>query len=295
MRHITLFVSLSIAFAATAQPVLQYGNVNLMGTSYVLNVVTDPGTSNPDIDGANATWDFSSATTTVGGIASFISPVGTPYAASYPTANLAMAVTSPEGTGYTYYNLSSAQLDMLAEHVGTDDAVVYTEPKTILEFPFAMNDWFLDEYEYDGTSYSVSRAYMGYGTVLLPGGTSATNVVKTASTSGSIAFFRSNPVAPLVSIEDDGSAVWWSALGVGVSERNHGTLQAWPNPTTDVIHVRTLPGEAWSLVDLQGRSLLSGQANGTQSTITLTGVNNGHYILRVVGPSGIRTLPILMQ
>ena len=196
-----------MAGALGAQPILQYGNVNLVGSNYDLYVVTDPGNSNPGVNGANVTWDFSSAVMVLAGTNSFVAPAGTPYAASFPASNLAAVVTHQDTTGYMYYSVSSSQLEILAEYVGTNDENVYTVPKSVLEFPFAFNDSFQDDYVDEDASNTVTRTYTGYGTVILPGGGTVADVVKTTSTSGSMAFFRSNPVAPLVSIEDDGDAL----------------------------------------------------------------------------------------
>ena len=279
---------------ATAQPVIQYGNVHLLGTTYPLHLVTNPGASDPDQDGANVTWDFSSATLTLNaGSTSFVAPSATPYAASYPTSNLAQSITTPEGTEYTYFNLQATQLDMLAQGIGSGDETVYTDPKTPLQFPFAFNDWFIDYYEYDGTEYSVSRAYMGYGTVILPTGT-YTNVVKLASTSGAINFFRTNPVAPLVNIEDDGTAV---VFGDPVTGLNEGVAQpalaCFPNPTAERTNIIGLNDRgSWQLVDAQGRVAQSGRHMPGVLQLDLSVLAAGPYMLLVSDAFGGRSVKV---
>ncbi|HMU13583.1 MAG: T9SS type A sorting domain-containing protein [Bacteroidetes bacterium] len=295
MRHSTLFLSICMAGALGAQPILQYGNVNLVGSNYDLYVVTDPGNSNPGVNGANVTWDFSSAVMVLAGTNSFVAPAGTPYAASFPASNLAAVVTHQDTTGYMYYSVSSSQLEILAEYVGTNDENVYTVPKSVLEFPFAFNDSFQDDYVDEDASNTVTRTYTGYGTVILPGGGTVADVVKTTSTSGSMAFFRSNPVAPLVSIEDDGDAVWWMPAGVGLPELAASPLHAWPNPVSDALQLRSEPGDQWSVLDVQGRALLSGRATTTLNTIDMAGLSTGHYVLRVANAAGVRAVPVIKQ
>lgn len=280
MRHISLL--LLFPLAATAQPILEYANVDLMGKTYPLHLVTDPGTSDPNPDGPNQTWDFSSATLDLNAATcSFVDPGATPYGASYPTANLAQSVTYLGTTAYNYFNLVPARLDMLAEDVGSGDETIYTDPKTPLEFPFSYPNYFIDYFTYDGTNYSVSRAYMGYGTVILPTGT-YTNVVKMASTSGAINFFRSNPVEPLVQIEDDGTTIVFGDALVGVNEAAAGaTLSAQPNPATDAVTIAGLaPNASWQLLDAAGRVQLSGMHAQGVLEIEVSSLPTGPYVFK---------------
>lgn len=283
MRHIPLL--LLFPLAATAQPILEYANVDLMGKTYPLHMVTDPGTSDPNLDGANVTWDFSSATLQMDAAScSFVDPGSTPYGASYPTANLAQSVTYLGTTGYTYFNLIPARLDMLAEGIGSGDETIYTDPKTPLEFPFSYPNYFIDYFTYDGTNYSVSRAYMGYGTVILPTGIDS-NVVKMASTSGAITFFRSNPVEPLVQIEDDGTTIVWGDAQVGIEETGSTTsLNAFPNPATDAVAVTGLsPNAPWQLLDAAGRVQQSGVHQQGALQIDLSELPSGPYVVKSAG------------
>lgn len=292
MKRLSTLPALLVSVCVAAQPVLEYANVQLMGTSYAVHLVTDPGSSDPDLDGANVTWDFSSAALELNaGTASFVAPSTTPYAGDYPSSNLAQAVVLPGGTNYNYFNLTSTQLDMLGEGIGGSDPTVYTDPKTPLQFPFSYPNWFIDYYAYDGTDYSVSRAYMGYGTVILPIGT-FTNVVKMASTSGSIDFFTSNPVTHLVGIDEDGVALVFGPAEVGVDETiARPVLTAFPNPSAS--HVRIsgieLPG-TWQLLDMQGRSVRSGRHGAGSLNLDLTQEASGAYTLLIQDAQGRRSV-----
>lgn len=290
-------ILLALPVTAIAQPVLQYANVQLIGNTYPVHLVTNPGSSDPNTDGANVTWDFSSATMTMNaGSTTFMAPAGTPYAASYPTSNLAQSVTIPGGTTYTYFNLQSTQLDMLGEGIGGADPTIYTDPKTPLQFPYAFNDWFIDYYAYEGTDYSVSRAYMGYGTVILPTGT-YTDVVKIASTSGAIDFFRSNPVMHLVNIDSDGQVLVFGDAQVGVAEIGaRPSLVVCPIPTTDVVNVSGLEGNGtWEVLDLHGRIQQSGRHTTGTLVMDIAGLAGGRYMIRVKDDLGSRTASIVRQ
>ena len=288
---------LLLPMATMAQPVIQYANLNPVGSSYAVHVVTDPGASDPNTDGAGVTWDFSSATLLMNaGSVTFVDPASTPYGASYPTSDLAQEIALPGGTTYTYFDLSTTQLDMLAQGVGGSEPRIYTDPKTPLVFPFAYPDWFIDYYSENGTDYSVSRAYMGYGTVILPMGT-YTNVVKMASTSGSIDFFRSNPVAQLVQISEDGEVLVFTDAEVGVQENERSAvLSAWPNPAADQVRIDGVSGSAaWHLLDGQGRSVQQGNHAGGALLMDLAPLAVGRYLLVVHSDEAIQRTVLVRQ
>ena len=291
----TPLLSLLLApLAALAQPVIQYANIDLIGNTYPVHVVTDPGSSDPNIDGANVTWDFSSATLALNqGTISFVDPAGTPYAASYPTSNLVQVATTGPNTYYTYFALSPTQLDMLAQDLGSADPSIYTDPKTPLIFPFAYQDYFIDYYTENGTDYSVSRAYMGYGTLILPTGT-YTNVVKMASTSGSIDFFGSDPIQQLVTIDSDGEAIVVGDATIGLNEQGTApVLRAYPNPVTDRVEVTGLRSSGtWTLLDAEGRALRTGRHSAGPLTIDMAALSAGCYMVQFQGsaPSRVKVI-----
>lgn len=292
----TLFLLLT-SLAASAQPVLEYANVDLLGKSYPVHVVTAAGSSNPTLDGANVTWDFSTATLLQNaGTCVFLDPASTPYAASFPTSNLAQRVSTIAGTEYTYFNLSSAQMDMLGEGFGGTDASTYTNPKTPLIFPFTYPNSYTDDYTEDGTDGSILRAVTGYGTVILPIGTYY-DVVKVTSSSGSLSFYRSNPVELLVNIDSDGLALVLGDATTGVNEASAmPALSAVPNPVIDAVSVSGLqqPGK-WRLLDAQGRVQLEGNHNAGTVRIALDGLAPGNYALALTDASGVRTVRVMKQ
>ena len=51
MKRLSTLPALLVSVCVAAQPVLEYANVQLMGTSYAVHLVTDPGSS----DGPAAT------------------------------------------------------------------------------------------------------------------------------------------------------------------------------------------------------------------------------------------------
>ena len=297
MKPVITSLLTAITLGATAQPVLEYGNLDLIGKTFPVHLMTEPGTADPTADGANITWNFSSITLQMNaGTASFVDPASTPYASSYPTSNLAQVVSTPLGTSYTYFLLTASSLDMLAEDVGGTSPEVYTVPKTPLQFPLAYQDSYVDSYMSGGSSSSVTRAYTGYGTVILPTGT-YTNVVKVTSSSGNIDFYHSNPLEPLGHVDSDGLVIVYGDATMGVADLGHApVLSAMPNPTTDNVLVTGLAADAqWQLVDLQGRLLMDGTANATTLELELGGLAAGPYALVVLDGIARRSIRVVKQ
>lgn len=297
MKPVITSLLTAIAMGATAQPVLEYGNLDLIGKTFPVHLMTEPGTADPTADGANITWNFSSITLQMNaGTASFVDPASTPYASSYPTSNLAQVVSTPLGTSYTYFLLTASSLDMLAEDVGGTSPEVYTVPKTPLQFPLAYQDSYVDSYMSGGSSSSVTRAYTGYGTVILPTGT-YTNVVKVTSSSGNIDFYHSNPLEPLGHVDSDGLVIVYGDATMGVADLGHApVLSAIPNPATDNVLVTGLAsGTQWQLADLQGRVLLGGIHRGGPLQLDLGSVAAGPYMLVAKDGSGRSAIRVVKQ
>jgi hypothetical protein len=297
MKPVITSLLTAITLSATAQPVLQYGNLDLIGKTFPVHVMTDAGTADPTTDGANITWNFSSITLQMNaGTASFVDPASTPFASSYPTSNLAQVVSTPLGTSYTYFLLTASSLDMLAEDVGGTSPETYTDPKTPLQFPLAYQDSFVDNYTSDGSSSTVTRVYSAYGTVILPTGT-YTDVVKVTSSSGNIDFYHSNPLEPLGHVDSDGMVIVYGDAMMGVADLGHvPVLSAMPNPATDNVLVTGLARNAqWQLVDLQGRVLMNGTANAAPLQLNLGTLAEGPYALVVLDDNARRSIRVVKQ
>ena len=280
-----------------AQPVLESTNVDLIGHTYAVHLVTDPGTSDPSPNGANVTWDFSSASLQLNvGSATYVVPAATPFAAAYPTSNMASQIILPGSTTYTYYTLSASQLDMHAQGVGGTSPFLFTDPKTPLVFPFGYLDTFTDNFTENGTPDSEDRTYTGYGTVILPTGTYV-DVVKMESTSGNIDFFLSDPVSQLVNNNDNGTVLVFGDATTGLPERSAvHTLTAYPNPAMDLVQVSGLGTTGtWTLVDAQGRAQLHGSVRGNTLVLDVAPLASGQYVLVAHDGSTLRRTLITRQ
>lgn len=57
-------------------------------------------------------------------------------------------------------------------------------------------------------------------------------------------------------------------------------LDCWPNPTTDILHIRTSEPQAIILFDIWGRALKQWKVEAGETQIDLIGLTNGTYIMR---------------
>lgn len=251
----------------------------------------------PNADGANVIRDFSGVTLLLNaGTTTFMEPGATPYAADYPTSNVAQEVVLPGGTSYSYFNLTTVPRDMLGEGIGGSDPTVYTDPKTPLQFPLSYPNYFIDYYAFGGTDYGVSRAYMGNGAVILPTRT-FNDVLKMASTSGAIDFFRSNPVSHLVKIDKDGTVLVFESLASSFAQAaTPAVLEVFPQPATDAVRVSGLTNSgSWQLFDMQGRSIEQGKYTPGILELNLGTLPSGPYTLWINAGTGRRSLRIIRQ
>lgn len=119
----------------------------------------------PGAAGANQTWDFSLLHNQKSTVYNFIDVSSTPFASSFPMANIAAMVPGPF---YTYLNSSSSSVqiwgfggDILGD--GTQHALVYNNSEKEIVFPCTYNTPINDTSKYDSKYY--------YGHTIVYGGT----------------------------------------------------------------------------------------------------------------------------
>lgn len=144
----------------------------------------------------------------------------------------------------------------------------------------------------DGTlsnDFEVAHQYADAGTYTVTlTTTSSTGCVNTYSVTIDIAGnnFTSNPSFRVLSSTDEAGTV------------TPPTIEAFPNPTRDVVTVRWENGTSgrydWSLVNMAGQRLLTGTGNGTGATgqfdLDLANQAPGIYLLQLRTPEGLQVL-----
>ncbi len=179
-KELLFFAALCAALSLFAQPTLQnnvfpdIGDVITFNTADTLLNIEEGGA------GANQTWNFSTLQPQAGLEVTqqvFISPVGTPYAANFPTANI-VAKIGEDTAVYSYFRKEANQFSILGGG-SVDFLQEYTDPDVFLKTPLAFNGSYTEEYAYQlaaiGFQSVGSRTvtYDGYGTLITPLGTFA--------------------------------------------------------------------------------------------------------------------------
>lgn len=124
--------------------------------------------------GANQTWNFTNLIRTDSSVISWVSPSSTPYAAQFPTSNIASSI---DNSNYQYFISSSASL-LVNGSAGPSIVVPNSNPQTFMQYPFSFGSTFNDNFSanYNASGVSVTRTGTtivtgdAWGTINLPFG-----------------------------------------------------------------------------------------------------------------------------
>lgn len=287
-------LGLFVASALSAQVTITHGMLDQGGTGSTMHLVTDMGSATTPSDGANQTWDYSSVTLQALGTMAFIPAAGTPHAASYPGANWAFEQTvTGLGTDYSYLTINTSNIIMVADEVPSDPNA-YSDTKHIMQFPLSFGNTFTDTWADTEGSGTVLWAYSGHGTMITPLGT-FTNIVKVVSNEGDMILWNTSPLCPLV-IADGSSILFFAPEATSVNELQSEPLELLPNPCHDRLTLRhAKAGEAWSILDAQGRQVRSGLTSSGDVVIDVQELGSGTYVMQVQQASGRRMSAFVKQ
>lgn len=293
-RNITL-VAFLITICTQAQVTLTAGLLPTGTFTDRLYMVTSQGQSATPTPGANQTWDLSTATLLDIGTFTHRPAAGTPYAATYAQAELAWHLDMGLlGQNYTYLDLGTTSLDMLATDVPTDPNV-YTDPLRVLQFPLSLGQSFTDSWAGSSGSGSVTWTYAGHGTAITPAGTFS-NVVMLVSGTNELGLWRTSPLVPLLLVRDGVMLAVGPAMGVGVEERTSAHLAVHPVPCSDRLLVQTTAAAPWRIMDLQGRLAVEGRFQRVGAQVVDTeSLRPGAYVLVQLGEGAQRVARFIKE
>ena len=288
---IVIAVSL-LATQATAQTI-PGSAFPAAGSVFVLTEADTTGVQ-AGAGGMGTTWNFSTLVNSSGSqIDSFMLPSATPYAALFPTADIAIHETAPPSTNYYIY-LNHSIPNSNYQRVGNiqPDTVIYTDPANQYPYPLALSNSYNDTYyaHYHTTGGFASMAGVssgsvdGTGTLVLPTGTYS-NVVRTHFTRAEhdtvathavvvtidyYEWYQANAYYPILSIVNTtiqsvvsihkktvAYRAGYASTGIAdIANENNGVL-LYPNPSTQkttLLYESTTAGESLiSIYDLSGR------------------------------------------
>lgn len=136
--------------------------------------ICDTTNINQGNSGANQTWSFLSLTGTDSGTVNYVAASTTPYAAQFPTSNIA---STTDESIYSYITASSNSL--ISNGSASPQLVIqYSNPQTYLQYPFTYTNSFTDNFAAHYTSGSLEVFSTGtttatgdaWGTINLPSG-----------------------------------------------------------------------------------------------------------------------------
>ncbi|MDX1406501.1 MAG: hypothetical protein R3330_00160, partial [Saprospiraceae bacterium] len=165
MRQLLTFFMACMPFVLAAQPTITSNVVAQIGTEITTEIAEDA--PDPGPAGANVEWDFSDimkedSAVTVSFI--YVPSDTTQYYNSFPESNVCLY-----GIGfgsYNYYLHTNEKLEDLGNAFG-NFRLLYTDPRTIVEFPFTFGSAFTDDY---ATTSQIAGVNMyGWGTVQASG------------------------------------------------------------------------------------------------------------------------------
>ncbi|MEO8664419.1 MAG: T9SS type A sorting domain-containing protein [Ignavibacteria bacterium] len=179
------------------------GNVDAWAICDTTNI--SPGNAGP-----GQTWNFPGLTTQDSVIVTYVTPASTPYAAQFPTSNIA---NTTDDTTFNFGTSSSG--NFLVNGVqGPDILIQYTDPQVLMQYPFSYGSSFTDNISANytiGTTQifetgTTSVSGDAWGTINLPGG-SYSNALRVKDVQ--VTKDSSNSGSPLVIVTTATSYSWF--------------------------------------------------------------------------------------
>jgi len=287
MKKFTLlFISFLAVQVLLSQPVLTNSLNFTIGDTYRYDMYHEVTNIEPGPGGANLVWDFGNVTGATyiegeGGIC--VDPSTTAFADSAAVANATMCLRNeetPDNSPYQYMESNNTSQNLIAMGFlagGSANFTTYTNPQTVIEYPFTYGDSFDDTWEL--LMYSIDLGYYfnrdsaivtaeadAYGTITTPVGVFQNALrIKTTTTdyswtnyggtgwisNGSFTdvsyqWYAPNIKTPVMTI---GEMEWLPGYMVsylvehnfstGIEDRADYYLEVFPNPATDKVTIKT--------------------------------------------------------
>lgn len=302
-----------------AQPVITTGMLTYQpGDTYLLSTCgeLEPGPPGPD-----QTWDHG---TIVG--------CGTPTTITWeapPVGTTSYDVSQRFGSmsPSAYFQSEPDAFRMTIRAPLPNDVFTFTDPKDVFRFPFAYQENFTEAFDgvrvfgASSETFQGSRTvtYDAYGTLAVPGWGTFTDVVRLhvveqieyavstflSNTEEQYLYFRPEVHQPVLSIISytslsSGTTSHYSRLHLAPATGMTPTepsisLLAYPNPTDGMVNLTTTRAAHVEVLDPQGRVLIEAANITDRSTLDLTALQAGAYLVRVLDTTGSSTFHVLKR
>ena len=308
----------------TAQPVITYnGNAPQIGDIY--HESGSFGTFDPGPAGGGQSWDFSAIQPAISVEVTAVNPSTTPFANDFPEATIAFRDNDSSLESYNFWQLTGSEYFYIGMGTspGPNPSINhYPDTKKIMQYPFAFNDTYTDNYFYDypsalmllhrrGTIITIADAW---GNIKTPAGTynSTLRIKKlmvytdsvwnnggelmsvTAHSETVYEWYTATSHYPVLHIQvtEAGTLISYTSL-VGGIENNPllSQISVYPNPANDIINVKltdVISGKVEiSLLNPKGQTLTQLTETGNRIFSTdISRLASGAYFIRIENNSG---------
>lgn len=326
-KRLLLIVSLFYTTLLFSQPSITSDVFGTAGVSYTMKGIEEIS-FDPGDGGADVVWDFSEAELNGGtDIREVVDAATSTYGADFPDANIA---TVTNDTSFTYYFISSA----LLSYYGTETPSinqVFDEPADLVDFPVTYNDTKTDECSGSATvlgfdailTGSSTMVADGYGTVILPGGATYSDVLRirldlnieaevvgfpvTGEINTTFYYWLMNgitgPVIQYTSAETAISGFPTSpaifidmneALLDDISTVHPVSFSVQPTLAHDIIQISSEQHGIISMYTMTGEKVYTGESD-VHNTIDVQNFNAGNYIVKLQTETGSATKMITVS
>ncbi len=282
--------------------------------------------------GANVTWNFSTLSSTLTITNSFSLPSATPYASSFPTANLASLIS--DGVSSPYYSYYIANTNYFAVDglyiPNGSIAVPYSDAENLLQYPMTYNTSYTDNFACTIMGYDrhgqVSVIADGYGTLIMPYGT-VTNVLRvkasetyadymsgvavTNYTSVNYYWYKAgihNNLFQLSTLNANGSlyqqyGMYIDGTHVGINENpnKQSGFDCYPNPAKDKITIeipvlKSNNESYFTICNINGEEVIKDKISQSgKSEIDISTLSSGLYFVKLITDNNVEIKKIIKQ
>lgn len=278
-----IYILAVFAYAlCTAQPVINPSQLmlNLDSEAYFAEVESfDPGPAGP-----NRNWTLTNLDLINIGTSTTISPVGTTFESTFPTANYCSATTGLFQGGFSYFRYDNQKMELLGEaFTGLGIFSYDPNPRTYIEFPYTYNKVINDTYHADNIAFTTT--YDGYGSLTVPFGTYHNVIRQKIEEEGTTHYiwFNVSPFFPIAQTTEGGIGLMRNAAILSANQFTPAAaISVWPNPSRDIFRIEgisTLDG--CSVSNLRGQTVWQ-NASGNNTVIDLSHCAPGIYMLQIV-------------
>ncbi|MCW3077147.1 MAG: hypothetical protein JWO32_1756, partial [Bacteroidetes bacterium] len=225
-----------------AQPVLNYDVSHSIGTKSIMYLIGGTTTSLQQ-SGAAVTWNLSSNTLTPSGYFDMVDPATTPYASTYPAANLSFAMNiTGQGTSYSYLIDSPTELNAIADGIGGSNPTIWSQYDKLVKYPFNYTSSFTATRQPStGPVEPYTRTEDAYGTLTINSKT-YNNVIRVIKNPGNSIWFTTSPVLFPIVIQANSSTYLYNEpttfTGVNDKKAAGAEVTIYPNPVKDRLNIQ---------------------------------------------------------